>query len=83
MEYQPHPGAPPRVSQGPKSHILILLAVTLEVCAKRCVDHPAELSLIMLSIMMLPSTVNTGTAGRHGTSELKQSDFHKQLIKNV
>ena len=21
--------------------------------------------------------------GRHGTSELKQFDFHKQLIKNV
>lgn len=43
------PGAPPSVSQGPKSHILIPLAMTLGVCVKRHLDNPAELSLVMLS----------------------------------
>ena len=42
------PGAPPRVSQGPESHILIPSAV-LGVCVKRHLDNPAELSLFTLS----------------------------------
>lgn len=67
------PGAPSRVSQGPKSHILIPSAVTLGVCVKRCLANPAELSLVTLSIMMLPSTVNIGTAICHLEGMVHQS----------
>lgn len=77
------PGAPPRVSQGPKSHILFPSAVTLGVCVKRRLDNPAELNLVMLSIMMLPSTVNTGTAICHLEGMVHQSLNNLTSINNL